>query len=118
MRREISLMNSSGFSLYNKNLSELISFKISTTVFLVRTVFSTILPIKFEIEKNDTYKDILDEFKSNLINSYYLLGTYKNKYTIRYVLGSNNKTLEQKDLQSFKERFIEHIKNNGLNIIE
>ena len=82
---------------------------------IVSLDYTIILPDKV---KYDTLKDILDEFKSNLINSYYLLGTYKNKYTIRYVLGSNNKTLEQKDLQSFKERFIEHIKNNGLNIIE
>ena len=44
--------------------------------------------------------------------------TYENKYTIRYILGSNTKTLEQKDLTNFKDRFIEHIKNNNLSIIE
>ena len=40
----------------------------------------------------------------------------KNKYTIRYILGSNNKTLEQKDITTFKERFIKHLNENNLNI--
>lgn len=62
--------------------------------------------------------EVLKDFKSNLIQSYNLLGTYENKYTIRYIIGSDHKTLDQKDLSNFKERFIEHIKNNGLSIIE
>lgn len=62
--------------------------------------------------------EVLKAFKSNLIQSYNLLGTYENKYTIRYIIGSDHKTLDQKDLSNFKERFIEHIKNNGLSIIE
>ena len=68
--------------------------------------------------KYDTLKQVLSDFKSNLIKSYSLIGTYENKYTIRYILGSNTKTLEQKDLTNFKDRFIEHIKNNNLSIIE
>ena len=52
-------------------------------------------------------------FRSKLIKSYELVEVYNNKYTIRYVLGSDFKTLEQKDLQTFKDRFMEHIKNNG-----
>ena len=60
----------------------------------------------------------MSKFKSNLIKSYSLISTYENKYTIRYTLGSNTKTLEQKDLSSFKDRFIEHIKNNDLAIVE
>ena len=62
--------------------------------------------------------EVLKDFKSNLIQSYNLLGTYENKFTIRYIIGSDHKTLDQKDLSNFKERFIEHIKNNGLSIIE
>ena len=62
--------------------------------------------------------EVLKAFKSNLIQSYNLLGTYENKYTIRYIIGSDHKTLDQKDLSNFKERFIEHIRNNGLSIIE
>ncbi len=61
---------------------------------------------------------VLDDFKSNLIINRKLMGIYENKYTLRYTLGSNNKTLEQNDLQKFKERFIEHIKNNNLDIME
>lgn len=70
---------------------------------------------------NKKYIELLEAlkaFKSNLIQSYNLLGTYENKYTIRYIIGSDHKTLDQKDLSNFKERFIEHIKNNGLSIIE
>ncbi len=68
--------------------------------------------------KYDTLQQVLAEFKSKLTKSYSLVGTYENKYTVRYVLGSDFKTLEQKDLQTFKNRFIEHIKNNNLSIIE
>lgn len=60
--------------------------------------------------------EILSNFKSNLIKKYSLQDVYENKYLIRYTLGSNNKTLEQKDLETFKERFINHIKSNNLNI--
>ena len=73
------------------------------------------------ILKDKKYSDlklVLDDFKSNLIKSYELLGVYENKYTVRYILGNDNRTLEQKDLQAFKERFISHIKNNGFEIIE
>ncbi len=73
------------------------------------------------LNKDTKYIDlesILKEFKSNLILNYCLVGTYENKYTIRYTLGSQTKTLETKDLQTFKDRFIEHIKNNNLEIME
>ena len=63
-------------------------------------------------------RESLKEFRSNLIKEYELVGRYENKYTIRYVLGSNNKTLETKELQTFKERFISHIKKSGFEIIE
>ena len=71
-----------------------------------------------ENKKYTELLEVLKTFKSNLIQSYNLLGTYENKYTIRYIVGSNNKTLEQKDLTNFKERFIDHIKNNNFSIIE
>lgn len=69
-------------------------------------------------KKYSDLKAVLDEFKSKLIKSCELLGVYENKYTIRYVLGSDNKTLEQKDLQTFKERILSHIKSHGLDIME
>ncbi len=73
------------------------------------------------ILKDNKYQDLVDilaNFKSKLILKQQLVGTYENKYTIRYTLGSDTRTLEQKELQTFKERFIAHIKDNGLDIIE
>ena len=74
--------------------------------------------IILENKKYKDLKEVLDTFMSKLIRSYRLVEVYENKYLIRYTLGSDNKTLEQKELQTFKERFIKHIKDHGLNIIE
>ncbi len=73
------------------------------------------------IGKNQKYidlKNVLSGFKSNLIIKYELVSIYDNKYTIRYTLGSNNKTLEQNDLQKYKERFIKYIQENNMLIME
>ena len=73
------------------------------------------------ILENKKYEDldkVLKSFMSKLIKNYRLVEVYENKYLIRYTLGSDTKTLEQKELQTFKDRFIEHIKDNGLNILE
>ncbi len=72
--------------------------------------------IKLDKQKYQDLDNILKEFRSNLIKSYELKDVYQNKYTIRYILGSNNKTLEQKDLQSFKERLYEHLKQHNLEV--
>lgn len=77
--------------------------------------YTVIMP---EQTKYEILQEVLDNFKSNLIQSYRLVDIYENKYTIKYVLGSDTKTLEQKDLQGFKERFIKHLKDNNLNIME
>ena len=74
--------------------------------------------IKIDKKKYQDLEDMLKDFRSNLIKSYELVGVFKDKYTIRYVLGSNNKTLEQKDIQTFKDRFMSYIKDNGLMIEE
>ena len=74
--------------------------------------------IKLDNKKYEYLESILKEFKSNLIQSYELMGIYQDKYTIRYVIGSKNKTLEQKDIQNFKERFMEYVKNKELIIEE
>ncbi len=68
--------------------------------------------------KYEILAGVINEYKNKLIQSWKLIGIYENKYTIRYILGSDNKTLEQKDLQTFKERFINHLKDNKLNIME
>ncbi len=73
------------------------------------------------ILENKKYEDldkVLKSFMSKLIKNYRLVEVYENKYLIRYTLGSDTKTLEQKELQTFKERFIDHIKDNGLTILE
>lgn len=41
----------------------------------------------------------------------------KMKYTMRYILGSEEKTLESKEIDKFKEKFMEHITKNGLEIL-
>ena len=69
-------------------------------------------------KKYEDLKEVLKEFKSKLIERNELVSIYENKYTIKYVLGSPYKTLEQKDLQTFKERFIAHLKENGYSINE
>lgn len=69
-------------------------------------------------KKYDLLDKVLNEFMSKLIINRELVDVYENKYTIRFVLGSNNKTLEQKDLQTFKERFIAHVRNYGFEITE
>lgn len=77
--------------------------------------------LDYTIDINDSkyqdLDDVLKDFRSNLIKKYSLIEVYKNKYTIRYVVGRNDKTLEQKELLSFKERFISYIESKGF-IIE
>ena len=73
------------------------------------------------LNKEQKYEDldkVISAFNSKLINSYSLVSIYENKYTIRFNVGKLDRTLDTDDLSKFKERFIEHIKDNGLNIIE
>ena len=74
--------------------------------------------IILENKKYEDLEKVLKTFLNKLIKNYHLVEVYENKYLIRYTLGSDFKTLEQKDLQSFQEQFIKHIKDNGLNIVE
>lgn len=72
--------------------------------------------------KYKTIKEVLASFKDKIINSYKLIGVYEDdkhkKYTISFVVGSNDKTLNQENLNKFKERFISHIKAHNLEIQE
>lgn len=65
---------------------------------------------------------VLQEFISPIIKSRKLIDIYENenekKVSIRYVVGSHEKTLDGTELQDFKDKFIQHIKSKGLNIIE
>lgn len=76
-------------------------------------------------ERGSFYKrleDILEGFTSPIIikrelRDIYLDGDTK-KVTIRYTVGSDEKTLTSEELEDFKQRFIEYIHNNNLTIIE
>ena len=65
---------------------------------------------------------VLNEYNTPIIISRKLVDIYENeeekKVSIRYIVGSNEKTLDGEELKSFKDSFIKHIRNNGLNIIE
>mgnify|MGYP003321070635 CR=1 FL=1 len=82
---------------------------------VVELDYTVILPVDL---KYVHLKNVLDNFKSNLIKKFELVGVYDNKYTVRYTLGSDNKTLNQDDLLKFKTRFIDFIKENNFNIFE
>ena len=73
-------------------------------------------------EKYEKVNKALNDFKSHIIKSIEFIDKYTdkdiNKYTIRYTVGSDDKTLTTEELQDFKSKFIEHIKKNGLSIIE
>lgn len=91
------------------NKEEILEKKISKYP-RVELDYTIVLP---ENTKYDDLKEVLNNFRSNLIEKYELVSIYENKYTIKYTLGSDHKTLEQKDLQSFKERLISHLSSNN-----
>lgn len=77
------------------------------------------------MSKEKKYSDldkVLNSYENEYILSYSLIDKYEsekeNKYTIRFIIGANDKTLSQKELESFKDKFIEHIKKNDLDIIQ
>lgn len=64
-------------------------------------------------EKYTKLKEILDKFKNELIIEYSLKDIYTDemkKTTIRYTIGSNEKTLSQEDIKEFQDKFISYIK--------
>lgn len=67
-------------------------------------------------------EEILNNFQSSIIQERKLIDTYEDekekKFTIRYIVGSEEKTLDGLELKKFKERFIAHIRLNQLEIIE
>jgi phenylalanyl-tRNA synthetase beta chain len=63
-------------------------------------------------DKFDSLKDLLDSYKDDLIISYALQDIYMDenkKITIRYIVGSNERTLTQEDIQSFNDKLISYI---------
>ncbi|MDD2504864.1 MAG: phenylalanine--tRNA ligase subunit beta [Bacilli bacterium] len=76
-------------------------------------------------KRGEYYKvldDILNNFTSPIIMDRILLGIYLEeeikKVTIRYIVGSHEKTLTSEELQNFKEEFIKYLNENKLKIID
>lgn len=67
------------------------------------------------MEKTENYADLeekLKEFKKDILVGYRLIDIYmddKKKVTIRFTIGSNERTLEQAEIQEFKDSFITFI---------
>lgn len=103
------------FDKYTKLEKDIILEKVVSKYPSVELDYTVIMPAD---KKYEDLKEVLKDFRSKLIESFQLVSIYENKYTIKYTLGSLYKTLEQKDLQTFKERFIAHLKENGYSINE
>lgn len=103
------------FDKYAKLEKNIILEKVVSKYPSVELDYTVIMPAD---KKYEDLKEVLKDFRSKLIESFQLVSIYENKYTIKYTLGSPYKTLEQKDLQTFKERFIAHLKENGYSINE
>lgn len=103
------------FDKYTKLEKDIILEKVVSKYPSVELDYTVIMPAD---KKYEDLKEVLKDFRSKLIESFQLVSIYENKYTIKYTLGSPYKTLEQKDLQTFKERFIAHLKENGYSINE
>lgn len=73
-------------------------------------------------DKYKVIEEILGGFTSPIIKNISLVDTYQDQYekkfTIRYTVGCDDKTLDGKDLNDFKEKFMKHIRDNGLEIME
>ncbi len=84
------------------------------------TLDYTIITSK-DIKYNEVNK-VIKQFNGKNIISYSLIDRYctdkESRYTIRYTLGSEEKTLDQKELELFKAKFIKHIENNKLEIVK
>ncbi len=70
------------------------------------------------MEKTENYAELeekLKEFKKDILVDCKLIDIYmddKKKVTIRFTIGSNERTLEQAEIQGFKDSFIEFIEKS------
>lgn len=76
------------------------------------------------MNKNKNYSDlekILSSYQHDLIVNYKLIGIYEtnefNKYQIRILANSKEKTLDATDLSNIQTTFIQYIENNNLEIL-
>ena len=100
--------------LPNTNIYEEVS-KYPTT-----TLDYTIITVKGTFYKD--LEEILDKFDSPIIMKRELIDIYidgdTKKVTIRYTVGSLEKTLTSEELEDFKIKFIDYLNNNNLKIFE
>jgi phenylalanyl-tRNA synthetase beta chain len=71
-------------------------------------------------DKYDELKALLDSYKNDLVVGYVLQDIYldeNKKITIRYTIGSNERTLTQEDIQGFNDSIIAYIEKK-YNIIK
>ena len=68
------------------------------------------------------FKASCNQLDTQIILNYKLMDIYENdnnkKITIRYNLGSKERTLTSEELENFKTEFINHIRTNKLEIQE
>ncbi len=76
-------------------------------------------------ERGTFYKDleeVLNGFESPIINKRELIDIYLDgdtkKVTIRYTVGSLERTLTSEELKDFKDKFIKYLEKNNLSIFE
>ncbi len=71
-------------------------------------------------DKYSKLENVLNRFDNEFVINYELFDTYREnnniKYTIRFKIGSNDRTLTQDDLNEFRDEFILYIKRNDLDI--
>jgi len=71
--------------------------------------------------KYEVLNNILSTYEHEFIQSHQLIDIYENeemkKYTIRYIVGSMDHTLDGKELNEFQQKFISYIKSKGLDIL-
>ena len=85
---------------------------------IVELDYTILMNKEFKYEYLD---NLLNKFKSPIIKDVKFIDKYEsnleNKYTIRFIVGSKEKTLTSEELDDFKNKFIDYIKKNGLNIL-
>jgi phenylalanyl-tRNA synthetase beta chain len=139
----INNMNIGQIKVFNKNVTNKVnkkkSFVILTIDFDAYIGIDSTLPLFFEIskypsttldytllvERGTLYKTIdnkLNEYTSSIILGRELKGIFIDnevkKVTIRYTVGSNEKTLTSEELENFKNDFIEFLQKNEIGIID
>ena len=79
--------------------------------------YTIIIPTSMKYQE---FEEIINNFKNDIILKRELIDIYENeetkKITIRYNVGSKEKTLNSEELENFKKEFIDHIISNKLNI--